>query len=134
MIFVVIATVVFVSCESKSGKIAKILKASFKEFKEVIEKNPLDSSLANRPKNATYYRFYLPEYQIDIETNGAIRFKTPAKTQIYTRDIMGEFVPKFCTSANNWTEKEKMEILDLLLAKKDKKSLLKKEEQNFFLH
>jgi hypothetical protein len=47
---------------------------------------------------------------------------------------VGEFVSKFCTSSNNWTEKEKMEILDLLLAKKGKKSLPKKEEQNFFLH
>jgi hypothetical protein len=43
-------------------------------------------------------------------------------------------VSKFCTGPNNWTEKEKMEILDLLLAKKDKKSLPKKEEQKFFLH
>lgn len=135
MIFVVIATVVFVSCESKSSEGVKdIFKTSFKEFKEIIQKSPLDSSFVNKSKNGTYYTFYMSEYQIDIEINGAIRFKTPAETQIYTRDIVGEFVSKFCTSSNNWTEKEKMEILDLLLAKKGKKSLPKKEEQNFFLH
>lgn len=122
IVFVVIATVVFTSCESKSGKRVKDpFKTSFQDFKEVIEKGLLDSSYVNSTEDITYYEFYLPEYKIDLQVKGAIPFKKKGEMQIYTRNIGGELVSKFCTNSNNWTEEQKREILNLLLAKKENK-------------
>jgi len=135
MIFVAIATVVFLSsCESKSGK----RKSSFNAFKEMVEKSRLDSSLVNKQENVSYYMFYLPEYKIDIQTTDVIPFQSGGKIEIFTRDINGEFVREFCSSEGlhpaKWTNDQQNEILQLLLAKKDKQSLPKKDEPKFVLY
>lgn len=136
MIFVAIATVVFLSsCESKSGK----RKSSFRNFKEMVEKSRLDSSLVEKKENVNCYTFYLPEYKIEIQATDAIPFKSAGKIVISTSDVSGEFINEFCSSSEGcpsekWTNDQHQEILGLLLAKKDKQSLPKKDEPKFVLY
>ena len=135
MIFVAIATVVFTSCESKSGKREHTGHDFFvNSFKKIIEESTLDSSFMKSFKSIKVYDFYLPEYRITINTKDRINFEGPGQIEMYTRDINGKYVMPYCsyvyvypekrkTNEQKWTNDEQQEILNLLLAKKDKQSL-----------
>ncbi|MEI7918718.1 MAG: hypothetical protein WCH65_00435 [bacterium] len=122
LIFVAIATVVFSSCNP-----------SFKNFKEIVEKSPLDSSFIKNFETSASYDFYLPEYRIKVFNDCGVPFESKERISIYTISITGQLMYEFCFNADK-DYKHNKEILNLLLAKKDKQSLPKKDESKFILY
>lgn len=104
-------------------------------FKQVIQKEPLDSSFVEKMESGDYYDFYLRSYKISVTVKGYVPFKSKGEISISTVDITGEFVADFSSNRWEWSYEQQQEILELLLAKKDKNNVkLVREEPKFVLY
>lgn len=91
-----------------------------RRFKKVIEIEPLDSCSIEKLDSADYYDFYLRSYKISITVKGYIPFESKGEISVFTKDITGEIIADFCSNRWEWLYEQQQEILQLLLAKKDK--------------
>lgn len=94
-----------------------------RRFKEVIKKESLDSCSIEKLESADYYDFYLPSYKISVTVKGYVPFESKGEISIRTVDIVGEKVDDFCSARWEWSYEQQKEILQLLLAKKDKNNV-----------
>ncbi len=89
-----------------------------RQFKQVIQKESLDSSFVNTLESGDYYDFYLRSYKVSINVRGYVPFESKGEIYITTVNIVGESVADFCSNKQEWSYEQKKEILQLLLAKK----------------
>lgn len=94
-----------------------------RRFKEVIKKESIDSCSIEKLESADYYDFYLPSYKISVTVKGYVPFESKGEISIRTVDIVGEKVDDFCSARWEWSYEQQKEILQLLLAKKDKNNV-----------
>lgn len=88
-------------------------------FKEVIEKESLDSSFIEESESTQHYDFYLKSYKITVIRDNYIPFEKKGEMTISTKDIMGEYVGDFCSDRCEWSYDQQNQLLQLLLAKKE---------------
>jgi hypothetical protein len=107
---------------------------SLRQFKSVIEKTPLDSIFVEKFDGSENYYFYLRSYKVWIRVEGFVRFESRGEIRISTVDVFGEDVDVFGSNGfTKWSQDQQGEILQLLLAKKDKSNLKPVREDRHFV-